>query len=502
MPLTQMHEGESRLSRLDRRTFLKGVAVASGAAAIGSRAWPSSADPAETGEWSRQVPLGIVGIHAAVLHTGKVLYYELSGSQIGSAARVFNPETLGTIDVSLSFRRNIMCSGMSFLPDGRLLATGGDPDDDGQADLGTGNPHTTVFDPETNGWSRHDEMDFDRWYPSNVLLPDGRTLIIGGQSAPGGGDNFIKVMEVFDPERMRVSRMPDGATKWMGLYPRTVLLADGRVLKAGKGVRAFSFDPDRPRWTEVAELLGGDRKQGVIVPLPGNRKVFVCGGRAVDGSITDSAEVINMNMRSPRWRRVGSMKRARHNHSAVLLPDGKVLIVGGGDSEEKWGSPVKLTEMYDPDKERFRAMEPQRTNRTYHSSAVLLPDGRVLSAGANTGKPEETTAEFFSPPYLFKGRRPRIRSVSRESLRWGRSLTIRTDDARSIESVVLMKPGANTHQMNFDQRSVPLHFEASRSSLTATLPPRTIANPPGYYMLFIVSARGVPSVAEFVHVSR
>jgi hypothetical protein len=196
------------------------------------------------------------------------------------------------------------------------------------------------------------------------------------------------------------------------------------------------------------------------------------------------------------------MHRARHNHSAVLLPDGKVLIVGGGNSEEKWGSPVGLTEMYDPKEERFRAMQRQRTNRTYHSSAVLLPDARVLSAGANSGEPEETTVEYFSPPYLFRGRRPRIRSVSRDTLRWGRSFTIRTDEARRIESVVLMKPGANTHQMNFDQRSVPLRFDASRSSITAELPPPRIANPPGYYMLFILDGRGVPSVAEFVHVSR
>jgi hypothetical protein len=486
---------------VDRRTFLKGLAVAGGTAAIGSSAWPSIADPARVGDWSRQWPLGIVGIHAAVLHTGRVLFYELPGSEIGSQARVFNPKAHSSFDVSLPFQRNIMCSGMSFLADGRLLATGGDPDE-GDEDLGVGNPHTTVFDPDTNTWSRHDEMDFKRWYPSNVVLPDGRTLIIGGQAAPGGGDNFIKVMEVFDPDTMQVSQMPDGATKWTGLYPRTVMLADGHILKAGKGVRTFSFDPVRSVWSAVDEMLGGDRKQGVVVPLAGNRKVLVSGGRALDGSITASAEVIDMRARRPQWRRVGSMHRARHNHSAVLLPDGKVLIVGGGNSEEKWGSPVGLTEMYDPKEERFRAMQRQRTNRTYHSSAVLLPDARVLSAGANSGEPEETTVEYFSPPYLFRGRRPRIRSVSRDTLRWGRSFTIRTDEARRIESVVLMKPGANTHQMNFDQRSVPLRFDASRSSITAELPPPRIANPPGYYMLFILDGRGVPSVAEFVHVSR
>ena len=487
------------MTPVDRRTFLQGAAVASAAAAIGSRAWPSIAGPAQMGAWSKQVRLGIVGIHAAVLHTGKVLYYELPGAEIGSQARVFNPRTNGSVEVDLRFHRNIMCSGMSFLADGRLLATGGDPDD-GHEDLGVGNPYTTVFDPDTNRWTDHDRMDFKRWYPSNVVLPDGRTLIIGGQAAPGGGDNFIKVMEVFDPETMRVSRMPDGATKWMGLYPRTVMLADGRILKAGKGVRTFSFDPRRPEWSDVDRMRGGDRKQGVVVPLAGNRKVLVTGGRALDGSITDSAEVIDMRARSPQWRRVGSMKRPRNNHSAVLLPDGTVLIVGGGSSEQKWGSPVGLTELFDPATERFRAMQAQRTNRTYHSTAVLLPDGRVASAGANTGEPEESTVEFFKPPYLFRGPRPEISEV-RSSLSWGDTFTIRSRQARSIESVVLMKPGANTHQMNFDQRCVPLRFDAGRSTIKATLPPQRIANPPGYYMLFILNGRGVPSVAEFVRVT-
>lgn len=488
------------MTSFSRRTFLKGVAVAGGAAAIGSRMWPSTADPPESGAWSSQVPLGIVGIHAAILHTGNVLFYELPGSQIGSRARVFDPATLAAVDVSLPFQRNIMCSGMSFLADGRLLATGGDPDE-GQEDLGVGNPYTTVFDPITNVWSDHDRMDFKRWYPSNVMMPDGRTLIIGGQAAPGGGTNFIKVMEVFDPSTMQVSQMPAGASKWMGLYPRTVLLANGQILKAGKGVRTFRFDPSVPKWYFVGAMLGGDRKQGAIVPLSGSSKVMVCGGRSKDGSITATAEVIDMAEPSPQWRLVQPLHQARHNHSVVLLPDGKVLVVGGGNVGAQWGSPVGLTEMFDPVTETFTAMESQSTNRTYHSTAVLLPDGRVLSTGANSGAPEQRTVEFFSPPYLFKGPRPSITAVSQTSLAWGQTFTIDTPEAAAITSVVLMKPAANTHQMNFDQRQVPLVFSSGGSSLTATLPTTEIANPPGYYMLFISDAAGVPSVATFLHVA-
>jgi galactose oxidase len=392
-----------------------------------------------------------------------------------------------------------MCSGMSFLPDGHLLATGGDPDD-GMADSGVGNPYTTIFDPATNTWSSGDQMDFLRWYPSNVVLPDGRTLIIGGQAAPGGNSN-INVMEVFDPNTLQVSRMPTGATKWMGLYPRTVLLENGQVLKAGKGVRTFRFDPAVPKWYFVDEMLGGGRKQGSVVLLPGNMKAMVCGGRALDGTITRSAEVIDMSAPNPQWRLVGSLNRARQNHSVVILPDGKVLIVGGGSTPQSWGSPVGLTEMFDPETEVFVPLASQTTNRTYHSTAVLLPDGRVISGGANSKLPEQTTVEIYSPPYLFRGTRPAITSVSSATLSWGASVEITTPDAASIDQVVLMKPGADTHQMNFDQRRIECPFTATPSSIIATLPSTAQANPPGYYMLFILNDKLVPSVATFVHVA-
>jgi hypothetical protein len=484
---------------IDRRTFLKGAIVMGGAAvALGSHVLSSVADPAVIGSWSAQIPLGIVGIHAAVLANGKVLYYEVIGSAIGSKARLFDPVTFAITDVTLPFHRNIMCSGMSFLPDGRFLATGGDPDD-GLADSGVGNPYTTLFDPATNTWSSGEQMDFARWYPSNVVLPSGQTLIIGGQAAPGGNSN-IKVMEVFDPNTLQVSRMPTGATKWVGLYPRTVLLANGQVLKAGKGVRTFRFDPAVPKWYFVDEMLGGDRKQGSVVLLPGNMKAMVCGGRGLDGTITGTAEVIDMSDPSPQWQLVGSLNRARQNHSVVILPDGKVLIVGGGSAPQSWGSPVGLTEMFDPETEVFEPLASQTTNRTYHSTAVLLPDGRVISGGANSKAPEQTTVEIYSPPYLFRGGRPTITSVSSANLSWGASIEITTPDAADIDQVVLMKPGADTHQMNFDQRRVTCPFTTTMSSVIATLPSTAQANPPGYYMLFILDTSLVPSVSTFVHV--
>jgi hypothetical protein len=491
------------MRRIARRTFLRTVALAGGAAALHTRVGPAFAapDPAQVGAWSSRVPLGIVGIHAALLHTGKVLYYELRDEPgTGSRARRFNPTTLASVSLDIPFNRDIMCSGMSFLPDGRLLATGGEPDDT-SLPLGIGNPFTTLFRPSTNTWSDSDRMEFIRWYPSNVLLPSGKVLIIGGTAGPTGSDNFIKAMEIYDPTSDTVSRLPASADRWMGLYPKTFLLWNGQVFKAGPSSQTFRFDPVLNKWFAVAEMQGGDRRRGSAVILSGGRKVLTCGGVSLEGQVIASSEVIDMSAAQPQWRVVDRLTQARNNHSLVLLPDGTVLCVGGGSVQAQWRSPVGLTEMFHPDTETWTPMASQNTNRTYHSTAILLPDGRVISGGANSGNPEERTVEFYSPPYLFRGARPTISSVSPRRLRHGESCTISTPNASRIDRMVLLKPGANTHSMNFDQRHVELSFRTGAGFLTGRIPTNRALVPPGYYMLFILNGSGVPSVARFVRIA-
>jgi hypothetical protein len=491
------------MNGIDRRTFLKRAALAGAAAALPLPFRPASAaaDPAEVGAWSSQIPLGIVGIHAALLRTGEVLYYELRGSAgQGSRARLFDPTTHASANVNIPFNRDIMCSGMSFLPDGRLLATGGEPDDHTEPN-GTGNPYTTVFNPATDGWSDSDRMQFVRWYPSNVLLPNGEVLIMGGWSGPGSGEQFIKPIESYDPTSDAVSRLPASADRWLGLYPRTFLLWNGQILKAGPGVRSLRFNPTLNRWFSVADMNGGERKRGSAVLLSGGQKVLTCGGKSAGGRITATSEMIDMSATQPQWRLVDPLNEARQNHNLVLLPDATVLCVGGGNGPGQWKSPVGQTELFDPDAEAWKRMASQTTNRTYHSTAILLADGRVISGGANTGESEETTVEIYRPPYLFRGARPTISSVNPINLNPGDTCTISTPNAAGVDRVVLLKPGANTHSTNFDQRHLELNFTTGAGQVRATIPNNRALVPPGYYMLFILNGSGVPSVARFVRLS-
>jgi hypothetical protein len=135
----------------------------------------------------------------------------------------------------------------------------------------------------------------------------------------------------------------------------------------------------------------------------------------------------------------------------------------------------------------------------YHSTALLLPDGRALSAGQDNG-PGQFTAQIYSPPYLFRGVRPVISSIP-QSIAYAHPFTINTPNAANINSVVLMKLGNVTHSVTFDQRLIELSFVHSGStSLIATSPPNANRAPPGYYMLVVLNGNNVPSVAKMVRV--
>ncbi len=142
--------------------------------------------------------------------------------------------------------------------------------------------------------------------------------------------------------------------------------------------------------------------------------------------------------------------------------------------------------------------------RLYHSEAILLPDARVLTSGGGRFNDDnqptyQYSAEFFSPPYLFKGARPVITSVP-ANLSYGGSFIVTTPDASSIASVSLLRFGSATHGLNMGQRFLPLSFTVNESnSLSVTAPASSNLAPPGNYMLFILNAQGVPSVAAIVH---
>src|SRR4029077_20842345 len=217
---------------------------------------------------------------------------------------------------------------------------------------------------------------------------------------------------------------------------------------------------------------------------------------------TATAEVIDLNSPTPTWQYTGSMVTGgRKLHNATLLADGKVLVTGGSrgieDPNTQPSNPAYASELWDPATGPWTTMASLTKIRSYHSVALLLPDGRVLSAGGTFGGP---SAEIYSPPYLFQGSRPTISSAP-ASVGYGQSFFVGTPNATSISQVTLITLSSVTHGFNMGQRINRPAFSQASGGLNVTAPSNPNSSPPGYYMLFILNSSGVPSVAKIVQIN-
>lgn len=217
-----------------------------------------------------------------------------------------------------------------------------------------------------------------------------------------------------------------------------------------------------------------------------------------------TAYTLDMTHANPTWQQTASLQFARAFLNLTVLPDGNVLATGGGASTNATDLPnaVLSSELWSPSSGTWRTLSSMHGARLYHSSAILLPDARVLVLGSggffgNRDVSDQLSAEIFAPPYLFKGPRPTISSAPGQ-LSYGANFTIQTPDASRIASVSLIALSSPTHAFNMNQRFIPLTFTAGTNSLSATAPASSNVAPGGYYLLFIVSTDGVPSVAATV----
>lgn len=477
---------------------LVAVCAAAATAMVSLTVSSAEAGPADTGAWSAPFEMGGVAIHSTLMHNGEVLIFEYVEGQAGvdrtSRVRVWDPSTGQARDANLGYDRDVFCAGHNVLPDGRVLVSGGHDFTAGQKQDPVGVAESDLYDPVSGTWSPTPPLGQKRWYPTNVGLGNGRTLIFGGQEGPNVWANTV---DSYDPATNTMTTLPASATTSLNNnYPRLHLMPNGKVIKSGAGQMSRYFDPQTDEWSNISGMLYGNRTQGVSVLLPGLDKVMMIGGRS-GTTATETAEVLDTSVANPQWRYTTPMHFPRIYANAVTLPDGQVLVVGGG-AAGKYDGPVTAPELYNPATETWTVMESQLAGRMYHSTALLLPDGRVLSAGQDSGG-YATMGEIFSPPYLFKGSRPTI-SDAPGSTGYGQSFSFTSPQAADISKVALIRPGSVTHTVNTEQRYVGLNFTTSGSTITATSPPNGNTAPPGYYMLFAVDSQGVPSVAEWVRV--
>jgi len=442
---------------------------------------PVDAPASQVGTWLPPQGWPVIAIHAALLPTGDVLAYSYPNSDPGSNARLWDPETGVFEDVTVG--EDLFCSGLSLLEDGHVYATGGN--DDGCDFQGLKVTHD--FDPFTATWTELDEMQVGRWYPQNTTLEDGRVIITSGL---GRDCEITSVMELYDPSSNSLTEVDEGFFR-LELYPRTHLLSDGRIASIGPTQDSHAFELGGS-WEYVDTTVTGSTWDGTTVRVPGTVDELML----IGGSTKNSAERIDFSDPDPEWRETGSMNFARSHANSVILPDRRVLVLGGGTTD-LYGDPVLNAEIYDPENETWTLLPAQFHPRMYHSTALLLPDGRVISAGQDSGN-GAFSGEIYEPDYLFRGPRPEIVSAP-GAVRYGQTFEVRSFDAPSISSIALLRLGTVTHSVNNGQQYVGLEFERTAAdTLTAITPQHGNLAPPGYYMLFLLNEDGIPSEAEMI----
>ncbi|MEP7065555.1 MAG: galactose oxidase-like domain-containing protein [Gemmatimonadota bacterium] len=456
---------------------------------------------ADAGEWSAPMTWPAIAIHSHLLPDGRVLTW-------GRSDHVPVLWTPGTNTfASITKPADLFCSGHSFLADGRLLSAGGHSGIDNKGILAS-----TIFDFATNTWVTGPSMQNGRWYPSNTTLATGEVLTLSG------GDTAQKtnlIPEVYQPGQPGGSwRVLSTASLYLPYFPMAFVTPTGTVFVAGPSQTTYYLDPTGTgHWSSGPSSLYGNRDYGSALMYEAG-KILMVGG----GGPTASAEKIDLNPGSAlTWSSAGSMAVARRQSNATLLADGKVLVTGGtnapGFNNPPTVSDVLAAELWDPATGGWKTLARMTHNRLYHSTALLLPDGRVLSAGSGqpsaTGLTDDYTAEIFSPPYLFNAdgtpaTRPTIGGAPTPvtAVTYGQSFDVQTPAPTSVSKVMIISLGSVTHSTNMNQHGMHLTFTVNgTSAITVASPTSAALAPPGHYLLFIIDNRGVPSVARTVRIN-
>jgi hypothetical protein len=338
-----------------------------------------------------------------------------------------------------------------------------------------------------------------RWYPTLVTLGDGRVLTISG-----------------GPDRDEVYSTLTGWTRFgpgqgFPLYPHMFLLKNGRVFYTGGhlggsgGVRPGRFNPlTAANLTPVPipgtfDLDHRDQCASVLLPPAQAQRVLIVGGG--DPAI-NRVHLIDLNAASPHYVAAPSLHHARMHANAVILPDRTVHVSGGSLHAEDPASAVLESEIYHPATNSWSDAATATVPRLYHSIALLLPDGRVITAGSNPHRrDDELRLELYHPPYLFKGERPFIESAP-TACNYGATITVRTPQAGEIKWVQLISPMATTHSLDTTQRLVDLRIiRRTFCELEVVIPREPNVAPPGWYMLFVTDQQGIPSVAHWTNLA-
>jgi hypothetical protein len=484
---------------------------------------PPTNDPASDGQWTvlnYQMP--IRAMHATLLKNGKVLLVagsgnDLSNFQAGSfKASIWDPVS-GTFN-TLNVPSDMFCSGHVTLPDGRVLIQGGTksyPSKPGGGDYG-GLKDSYIFNPDTNTFTRINDANEGHWYPTLTELGNGNIWMAGGLKEDTTGAVNTEYFNSTTGQWLPNAQIPIPQTwKFWGLYPSMILLQDGRLFYSGghvfgnglSGSGASLYNPNSGSITDVLGLRQKDMRDQsgtVLLPPAQNQKVLITGG----GNVTTTSpginltDIIDLKQATPAYQAGPDLPGDGKMYvNTTILPDRTVLISNGGKLNRDNSTNVLTAALYDPITNLMKSVAADPIGRNYHSTAILLPDGRVAVFGSNPGDGSfEMRISVYQPNYLFRTTRPTISNAPTQAT-YGQNFTFNySTPGKTLKWAQLTRPMSVTHQMDSNMRLVDLPFITNNGVATVTMPSNTNLLPPGPYMLTITDSDNIPSIATWVMV--
>ena len=310
---------------------------------------------------------------ATLLSNGKVLVAGGTSTNNISSAELYDPVT-GTWEGTGSMITGRYSFAATLLPNGKVLVAGGS---NGRATLS----NAELYNPITGTWTAAASMSAGRYVYTATLLASGLVLVAGGN---GGGDSA----ELYDLDTGTWKPTPKMST------PRSAhtatLLTNGKVLVAG-GLNIIArnsaevYNPDEGVWKPAAPCITSRNVPNYAATMLANGKALVVGGQDFAINLS-SAELYDPSTGS--WTLTGSMSTGRRDSTATLLSNGKVLVAGGYYYNFANGYSLSSAEVYDPITGTWTATGSMSAGRSRHT-ATLLPDGKVLVAGGG--------AEIYDP---------------------------------------------------------------------------------------------------------
>lgn len=399
---------------------------------------------------------------------------------------------------------------------------------------GTGGVRLYIYGGENQTGSVDDSMYVVDPWDSTATTPTwakwaGKGVTLSGQSVTlDRQETDARTPDVFDPAASSLGQWQSQLTSTTLLqdtYPPTFVISGGnaigdRVLSIAQNDSSYYMDVatsgSGTGWTKHDGLRFAP-ESGVLYGL---NKIMVAGGADTSGSAAavGTTKTLDAGDLSHTWQTSGSMA-ARGFTNLVLLPNGKVLAIGGIKSTLITDTASTLAmnrpQIWDPGAGTWTdttVLDRQPSMRNYHSTAVLLPDGRILS-GSGEYQNDKYLFNVFCPPYLFKNDTLATRPVvtgSPDTLQWGAggTYTILLSDTTGVRNghVALLRSGATTHAFDQNQRYVPLGFSLATgpTRLLVSAPVDQSVAPPGNYLLFVTGSKDgsdVPSIAKWVRLT-